>query len=686
AFAGERDLASEEIVSDILAFDRSFLIAFTEAAVFDTVIDQVGARAVDRFDQYLSEAPKAIVDRIVLGVLLMPPFILERPWFISLPLHQRAAVLADIFAEYVNEVPGDLIDTAMILSSIKGLLSGCYMELQDVWDRLDYNPRRTPFRDRLPGQPVLPPSGTAGRPLRTPVGQYLHDHIRHANDLPEDMGTFDYCIIGSGAGGAAACHALLAGSPAGQPRPRVIMLESGALHTNEAFPDRLLDAVTKLYFNSGGTLSIDGRTTFRQGHCVGGSATVNNAICLRPNVSWTQRIRSQWPVSDARWAALEASYNALGPILNVQPTEDYVLSDATKLVQSGFGTSPRLEQVPVNVLDCVGCGLCNLGCSYDAHRAPLITLIPQAIALGAVVVQQARATGLVFEYSTKDQSVEAVVCRTPSGRRVVVRARRFILAAGCIASSQLLMRSGFRGADPFETTVGQRFSCNFGNALFGQYTQPQFGSQGFQAGFVYNIPEEGTIIETAFAPPTALGLYAPQLGPQFQELASNFNHIGAVAVTVSSNNNNRIELPYFGQDQIDFKLDADDWARMARGMTVAARALSDAGAVRIYDTRFSGQFLRLSGTGSAEDHRKIEAHYRHLDERTYLKIETGHLQGGNVINPDPCRGVVDEWNKAHGVTNLWICDASVFPSPITLNLQYTVMALAHSAALALAAT
>ena len=36
--------------------------------------------------------------------------------------------------------------------------------------------------------------------------------------------------------------------------------------------------------------------------------------------------------------------------------------------------------------------------------------------------------------------------------------------------------------------------------------------------------------------------------------------------------------------------------------------------------------------------------------------------------------------KAHGVENLWIMDASVFPAPITLNIQYTVMAAARVAA------
>jgi choline dehydrogenase-like flavoprotein len=44
---------------------------------------------------------------------------------------------------------------------------------------------------------------------------------------------------------------------------------------------------------------------------------------------------------------------------------------------------------------------------------------------------------------------------------------------------------------------------------------------------------------------------------------------------------------------------------------------------------------------------------------------------------DPALGVVDEALRVHGFANLHVCDASVFPTAITVNPQLTVMALAH---------
>jgi choline dehydrogenase-like flavoprotein len=49
------------------------------------------------------------------------------------------------------------------------------------------------------------------------------------------------------------------------------------------------------------------------------------------------------------------------------------------------------------------------------------------------------------------------------------------------------------------------------------------------------------------------------------------------------------------------------------------------------------------------------------------------------MSQDPSLGVVDERFRVHGFENLHVCDASVFPSAITVNPQLTVMALAHLA-------
>ena len=63
-----------------------------------------------------------------------------------------------------------------------------------------------------------------------------------------------------------------------------------------------------------------------------------------------------------------------------------------------------------------------------------------------------------------------------------------------------------------------------------------------------------------------------------------------------------------------------------------------------------------------------------------ISTGTGHPQGGNVMSNDPATGVVDENFKVFGYDNLFVCDASVFPTSLGVNPQVTVMSLAHYAA------
>jgi choline dehydrogenase-like flavoprotein len=72
--------------------------------------------------------------------------------------------------------------------------------------------------------------------------------------------------------------------------------------------------------------------------------------------------------------------------------------------------------------------------------------------------------------------------------------------------------------------------------------------------------------------------------------------------------------------------------------------------------------------------------YRIVRDSQSMTLGTGHPQGGNAISRNPQWGVVDDNFRVHGYTNLHVCDASVFPTSITVNPQLTVMTLARYAA------
>jgi choline dehydrogenase-like flavoprotein len=63
-----------------------------------------------------------------------------------------------------------------------------------------------------------------------------------------------------------------------------------------------------------------------------------------------------------------------------------------------------------------------------------------------------------------------------------------------------------------------------------------------------------------------------------------------------------------------------------------------------------------------------------------LSLGSAHPQGGNPMGEDPRVSVIGNDFRVHGFENLYVADASVFPSNIRANCQATVMAMSHYAA------
>lgn len=64
-----------------------------------------------------------------------------------------------------------------------------------------------------------------------------------------------------------------------------------------------------------------------------------------------------------------------------------------------------------------------------------------------------------------------------------------------------------------------------------------------------------------------------------------------------------------------------------------------------------------------------------LDPKNLL-LGSAHPQSGNRMGTNPVDSVVDSNCVVHGLRNLFVCDASVFPTSVGVNPQITVMAIA----------
>ena len=107
--------------------------------------------------------------------------------------------------------------------------------------------------------------------------------------------------------------------------------------------------------------------------------------------------------------------------------------------------------------------------------------------------------------SGRPQRVDGLLARLRDGRRVRVQAEHYVLSAGAVGSSYLLLRSHAASDLP----VGRRLCFNMGAPLTAEFEDVQNAYAGLQISH-YGIPRDnGFVFETWFNPPVAQALNMP---------------------------------------------------------------------------------------------------------------------------------------------------------------------------------
>jgi choline dehydrogenase-like flavoprotein len=277
----------------------------------------------------------------------------------------------------------------------------------------------------------------------------------------------------------------------------------------------------------------------------------------------------------------------------------------------------------------------------------------------------------IFALSGTPEQVTGLRARLSDGRELKVRADKYVLSAGAVGSSYLLLQSGIGRRLP----VGERFSSNMGAPLTAEFDEVVNAFDGLQISH-YGIPstDSGFVFETWFNPPVSQALNMPGWFEEHAENMRHYNRMMAVGVLVGTQSNGRIRQALTGGPGVDFKPAPDDLATLAKGLKLCGEMLfaCDPAPTRL--------MINAWGTEEFKSVDELDRLDDICQDPDYIALGTGHPQGGNVISRDPKRGVVDPNFKVHGYENLDICDASVFPASLTVNPQLTTMSLAHYAA------
>lgn len=493
-------------------------------------------------------------------------------------------------------------------------------------------------------------------------------------DRPEDVGVkeirTDICVIGSGAGGAILAYELAKRHPDRE----VLVLERGRYVEPREFNEDEVGMIVKLYADGLMQQTEDWRFTVLQGSCVGGSTTVNNAVCFDPPAAVLARWNSEF-AAGLDIPELRRSVKAVRQFLRVAPQTDAVLNPSGSRYLEGAEKLPDVAAgvVEANIKDCFGSGYCNIGCKWGRKLSMLDTVLPAAqreFGERVRIISDCEVEQIVTVNAPSTKRVACLQAKLADGRDLTVRARTYVVAAGAVASSYLLLRSRAGRTLP----VGVGFSCNMGAPLTADFEgEPLRSYDGLQISH-FGIPrkDEGFVFETWFNPPVSQALNLPGWFEQHFANMERYDHLMAVGVLVGTERNGRIVRALTGGPGVDFRPVPSDLATLARGLRTLGELLFEAGASRVMLNSWDYEEFTSPRELSRID--EIAA------DPDYISLGTGHPQGGNAISRDPRLGVVGPDFRVHGYEDLHICDASVFPTSLTVNPQLTIMALAHYAA------
>lgn len=486
-------------------------------------------------------------------------------------------------------------------------------------------------------------------------------HSAHDWDDSEDV-ECDAVVIGTGAGGAVVAREL---SKRGY---GVCIVEEGQHVRRHQFQRSVVYANTTFFRNQ---LVSVGNTfiPIMAGRMVGGSTALNTATCLRPpnwvTEEWAHRLDS------AEYSAegLAPYFDAVERYLGVEPNSPESIGPMKDIIARGCDSLGYSHYaIPRNAPGCQGEGFCSMGCQTDARRSTNLTYVPDALQSGAMLFTELRADRIWIE-NGKAVGVEATATR--NGKRLRIRARVVVLAAGAVPTPLLLMKQGICNTSD---QLGRNLSLHPSAALSALFDEKVSGHNHVPQGYgTQAFLDEGILLSGANTDYALLASTIAMSGRRLMEVMDQRDHLAALGVMVHDHGpGGRVWRGVGDRTVVTYNLVKKDLELLHKGMCAALDIFRAAGAKRFYPLVLSSPVL--------ETEREIQR-FREtpIAARDYF-LTSFHPLGTCKMGRDPKTSVVNLQQETHDVQNLYIVDGSSVPGAPAVNPQITIMAVATRAA------
>ncbi len=470
----------------------------------------------------------------------------------------------------------------------------------------------------------------------------------------------DAVIVGSGPAGASVARVL---SRAGLD---VIVLDEGPYVRPAQFPEDGFGAMARMYRGMGATMSQGNpMMPLVQGRVIGGTSVINGAISWR----LPRDVYEEWVAADPElgeaisWHDLASLFDQIEEELNIHPTEESIAGPNNLLLKKG-ADALGLKNRPIsrNVQGCEGLGRCLQGCPKGNKMSMERTYLPEANEHGAKIFSEVR----VRKVRHKRGKATGIVGIASGGGKVEIDARKaVVLAASCIQSPALLLRSGIR-----QGPVGRGFQCHPGASLSGRFASPvRLWTGATQGHEVIGLRKEGIKFEALGYDMSMVATRLKGVGKTLMHDIEDMGHQAHWGAAIRAQSRGRVRQ-LLGRAVVSLHLSRSDMEKVRRGVAIMGQMMLAAGAEYVepgvygWDTRVK----------TIAEMKRFEQEAT-LDPRHYMMAVT-HMFGTCAMGSDPRAAVVRPDFRHHHVANLYVADSSVFPTSIGVNPQTSIIAMA----------
>ncbi|MEO6722778.1 MAG: GMC family oxidoreductase [Ferruginibacter sp.] len=625
------------------------------------------AHNVDRYMSSFKGKTKFITKLALTGIELYPLIFLKPPTS-YMRSDARKAFLMRHFYQNVSLKLAPPFIRMLVQAAIRLGKQLCFMGYYNderVFDSVGYKP----FSKR---------ADTPDRMAKFPLRPRKHLAVLKEIDINTDELTADVVIVGSGPGASVLAKGLI------EKGRTVLMIERGDYTDPSQFNEDEIDMVSKLYADGALQLASDFQFQVIQGSCVGGSSVVNNAVCFdTPN-----NVLDRWNDLNGLNAGLDLDrYKLSNQKINQQigirkmTDQDFLNPGGNKFLEGCanmglINTSNIASAVSANIAGttesggidgCVGCGYCNMGCAFGKKLSMLDTVLPEIQLKHGPEALKIIAGCEVTNLNSKGGRINSLTARFENGRKIKVKANTFVVSAGAVSSSILLQRSGIAVGK-----AGKNLSFNIGSPMNALFPEKINAYEGLQISHYLQMkPDRGYIFETWFNPPMFQSTVMPGWWDDHFKNMHRYNRFACTGVLVGSESNAEVRIAGLTKREIRYTPTKKDFDTLLDGLVLAGDIYLNAGAELVMPNTFSYYEFK----NSIELKRLKDL----VKDNSDITLGTGHPQGGNVMSATKSKGVIDPEFKVYGYENLFVCDASVFPSSLGVNPQVSVMTMADYA-------